>query len=181
MNYVYLNGQPVEHPHENHHHVSPSWLYAAVFGALLVLTAVTYAVSFAGLGPLGLPVAMIVAAMKATLVCAFFMHLASEDRLYVFAFLSSLACVGLFFTVVLFDAMSGTALNDGTEIGSQRRYEAPKAHKLVHHEEGEHGAEGEHAGGGDHAGEPGDAKAKGKKAPKGKKAAEAGHDAPAEH
>ncbi|HJQ84167.1 MAG TPA: cytochrome C oxidase subunit IV family protein [Candidatus Binatia bacterium] len=49
--------------------------YALVFVALLVLTAVTVFVSYLDLGPFGTPVALGIAAVKATLVLLFFMHL----------------------------------------------------------------------------------------------------------
>ena len=55
--YVFLNGKRVENPHESHHHISPVIVYVAVFAALLVLTGISYAVSFANLGPGSLPVA----------------------------------------------------------------------------------------------------------------------------
>ena len=35
---VFLNGKPVENPHEDHHHVSPIWEFTAVFVTLLFLT-----------------------------------------------------------------------------------------------------------------------------------------------
>ena len=87
---VFLNGKPVEHPHEDHHHVSPVWEFTAVFIALVCLTILTYAVSFAGLGSASLPVAMVVAFIKASLVVGYFMHLKYEDRFYAFIFLVTL-------------------------------------------------------------------------------------------
>lgn len=125
--YVFLNGKRVENPHESHHHISPVIVYVAVFGALLVLTGITYAVSFADLGPGSLPVAMIVASMKASLVVAFFMHLAYEDRFYLFIFLTSLVLIALFFGFVLFDVDSAGALNDEAAVGVPRVEEALKA------------------------------------------------------
>ena len=119
--YVFLNGKRVENPHESHHHISPVIVYVAVFAALLVLTGITYAVSFANLGPGSLPVAMIVAAMKASLVVAFFMHLAYEDRFYLFIFITSLLLIALFFGFVLFDVNAAGALNDEAAVGVPRQ------------------------------------------------------------
>ena len=75
---LHLHGKPVEGFVELHEHISPVSTYMKVFGALLVLTALTYAVSYMSLGPASLPVAMIVAVAKASLVCMFFMHLKWE-------------------------------------------------------------------------------------------------------
>jgi cytochrome c oxidase subunit 4 len=112
---IYLNGKPVEGFHEIHEHVSPVSAYVKVLSALLVLTALTYAVSFASLGPASLPVAMFVAVCKATLVCMFFMHLRYDDRYHVFVFMSTIIFVAIFFTFTLFDLQSRPRLNEEQE------------------------------------------------------------------
>ena len=109
---VFLNGKPVENPQEDHHHVSPVWQFTAVFIALLFLTILTYLVSFAGLGPFSLPVAMIIAATKGTLVVLFFMHLLYEDRFYAFVFCMALIFVAIFFGFTLFDMSTTDELNE---------------------------------------------------------------------
>ncbi len=55
--------------------------YLAIFVALLALTGLTVAVAFVDLGPLGAPVAVGIACLKATLVVLFFMHVKYESRL----------------------------------------------------------------------------------------------------
>src|ERR1041384_5178884 len=55
--------------------------YAAVFIALLCLTAITALVSFVDLGPFNTAVALGIAALKATLVALFFMGLIHSPRL----------------------------------------------------------------------------------------------------
>jgi len=55
-------------------HISPKSTYYAIFGALMVLTAVTVAVAFINLGSFNFPVAIGIAILKATLVILFFMH-----------------------------------------------------------------------------------------------------------
>ena len=55
-------------------HVSPKSTYYSIFGALMVLTAVTVGVAFVNLGALNFPVAIGIAITKATLVILFFMH-----------------------------------------------------------------------------------------------------------
>ena len=55
--------------------------YIVVWGALVVLTAVTVAVSYVHLGMMNVVVALLVASVKASLVALFFMHLRYENRL----------------------------------------------------------------------------------------------------
>ena len=62
-------------------HVSPKSTYYAIFGALMVLTAVTVGVAFVNLGALNFPVAIGIAITKATLVVLFFMHVKYSSRL----------------------------------------------------------------------------------------------------
>jgi len=64
-----------------HGHTVPLRVYFGVFGALMVLTAVTVAVAFMDLGPWNTIVAMGIAVTKATLVILFFMHVRYSDRL----------------------------------------------------------------------------------------------------
>jgi cytochrome c oxidase subunit 4 len=62
-------------------HVSPKSTYYAIFGALMVFTAITVAVAFINLGALNFPVAIGIAVTKATLVVLFFMHAKYSSRL----------------------------------------------------------------------------------------------------
>lgn len=112
MSKVYSNGIPVEHPHEVHEHVSPISLYNKIIGTLFVLTALTYAVSFANLGPASLTVAMIVATIKAALVVAYFMHLKYDEKYHLFVFLGTIIFVGIFFGFTMFDMDARSRLND---------------------------------------------------------------------
>ncbi len=120
---VYLNGKLVENPHEDHHHVSPVWVFTAVFVTLLFLTILTYLVSFAGLGSASLPVAMIVAVIKGSLVVGYFMHLKYEDRFYAFVFMVTFLFVGIFFTFTLFDISTTDDLNEEAGIHYKRGVE----------------------------------------------------------
>jgi len=62
-------------------HISPKSTYYAIFGALMVLTAITVGVAFIQLGSLNFPVALGIAIVKATLVILFFMHVKYSSRL----------------------------------------------------------------------------------------------------
>jgi cytochrome c oxidase subunit 4 len=78
-------------------HVSPKGIYYAIFGSLMVLTAVTVGVAFINLGPLNFPVAISIAIIKATLVILFFMHVKYSSRLT-----KLVVGTGFFFLMVLF-------------------------------------------------------------------------------
>jgi cytochrome c oxidase subunit 4 len=62
-------------------HISPTSTYYGIFGALMVLTALTVGVAFINLGALNFPVAIGIAITKATLVVLFFMHVKYSSRL----------------------------------------------------------------------------------------------------
>lgn len=62
-------------------HVSPKTTYYTIFGALMVLTAITVSIAFINLGPLNFPVALGIAILKATLVILFFMHAKYSSKL----------------------------------------------------------------------------------------------------
>lgn len=119
-NKLFFGGKAVDDFVECQEHISPVSLYLKVLAALFVLTGLTYAVSYASLGPASLPVAMIVAAMKATLVSAFFMHLIYDDKFHMFIFASSLLFVAIFFTFTIFDLESRDRLSETQAAGYRR-------------------------------------------------------------
>ena len=135
------------HAHENHHepHVLPLSVYYGVFGALLVLTVLTYAVSFAGLPPsLSFGVAMLVASCKATLVGAVFMHLIWDEKLNVIVIAVSVLAMLLFFGVTLMDELSrglilpeeGTLFKQNEEAALKEIANPPAAEHGGGHESG---------------------------------------------
>src|SRR5688500_10338781 len=89
-------------------HISPKSTYYAIFGSLMVLTAITVAVAFINLGRLNFPVALGIAILKATLVILFFMHVKYSSRL------TKLICGGaFFFLAVLFGLTMSDYLSRG--------------------------------------------------------------------
>jgi cytochrome c oxidase subunit 4 len=70
----------MEHAPSSHAHPSVG-LYLAVFGALMILTAITVAVAYINLGPLNNVVALAIAGVKTVLVVLFFMHVHYASRL----------------------------------------------------------------------------------------------------
>ena len=71
-------------------HIVPRKVYFAIFGALLVLTAVTVLVSWVDLGPFNLAVALLIAGTKAALVGLYFMHVRYSSPLTKLIVLASL-------------------------------------------------------------------------------------------
>lgn len=67
-------------------HIVPKRIYYLVFATLFLLTLVTVDVAFYDLGLLSLPVALLIATGKATLVIVYFMHVRYSSPLtWIFA------------------------------------------------------------------------------------------------
>ena len=77
-------------------HVSPIRVYLSIFGALMVLTAVTVFAAFVNLGSFNPVVALAIAIFKATLVVLYFMHVKYSSRLT-----KLVVMTGIFFLVIL--------------------------------------------------------------------------------
>ncbi|HLD74584.1 MAG TPA: cytochrome C oxidase subunit IV family protein [Bdellovibrionota bacterium] len=92
-----------------HHDHTPN--YVKVWIALLILTVITVSVSYIQFGRWGMHflnilVAMLVATIKGTLVCLYFMHLKEDNRVnqvvFISAFFFLVVFVGLTLSDVLF-------------------------------------------------------------------------------
>lgn len=91
------------------HHYDPSATlrsYFMVFGALMVGTVLTVAVSEVDLGLMNNAVALGIAMTKAGLVIAFFMHGRGSETLVKFCIFGSLFFVALMFYFPLIDVLS---------------------------------------------------------------------------
>lgn len=78
--------------------------YIVIWIALLILTGITWGVSYVNLGMGNVAVALLIASVKAALVALFFMHLRFENRL-VWAF----ALFPLFFlTLIILGTLADT-------------------------------------------------------------------------
>ena len=105
-------------------HIAPTSSYVAVFGTLMVLTAVTVGAAFVHIGALNFPIALAIAITKATVVILFFMHVKYSSRLTKFVVASCLfflACLfGLTFTDYLsrgwYASPRGTSSVGGTQV-----------------------------------------------------------------
>lgn len=100
-----------DHGHGDEPHVLPLQVYLGVWGALMVLTILTVAVSRFDFGSANTFVALIVATIKGSLVVGFFMHLRYDNRLYTIILLASLLFVSIFFTPTLIDLHTRDALD----------------------------------------------------------------------
>ena len=144
-------------------HISPISMYMKVYGALLVLTVITYAVSFADLGPFSLPAAMIVAVLKATLVVLFFMHLLHDDKFNSLILLVSMLFMGIFFAFTMLD-VGARDLITPVESNYYMQYEKmPERNEAIarevieqHRAGGGHGDDHGHGHGEDHGDEHGE-------------------------
>jgi cytochrome c oxidase subunit 4 len=103
-----------EHHDDEQHiaHITPLKVYFGVWAALIVGTIITVAVSYVdfnkmlGISNVNLLVAMLVATTKAGLVCAFFMHLKQDNKIFAVTFFSSIAFLAIFFILTFADLMT---------------------------------------------------------------------------
>ena len=84
------------------HTIIPKKYYQFTFVALLILTVITVVVSRFDFGMLNVPIAILVASIKAGLVGAFFMGLRWEKSNLIFVF-GGIAAIILFFLFTLLD------------------------------------------------------------------------------
>ncbi|WP_022835327.1 cytochrome C oxidase subunit IV family protein [Salisaeta longa] len=92
------------HAGDDHsHHIIPLKTLLSVFGGLIVLTILTVAVAQVDLGPLNIPVAIGIAAAKATLVVMFFMALKYDKPVNTLTFVMSTVFVVVFLAITLMD------------------------------------------------------------------------------
>ena len=81
-------------------------LYVAVFAALVVLTAITVAVSYVDLGPASVVVALAIASLKALLVLLFFMHLRESSGLTWVVALGGFFWLGILIALTMSDVLT---------------------------------------------------------------------------
>ncbi|MGB5685693.1 MAG: cytochrome C oxidase subunit IV family protein [Candidatus Electrothrix sp.] len=88
---------------EENQHIISYKILGSVLAALLVLTGVTVAVSSVDLGVFNVPVALLIASTKATLVLLFFMHMKYESRVIIVSFISAVVFLGILISLMFFD------------------------------------------------------------------------------
>jgi len=123
--------------------------YLTIYLLLIILTILTFAVSYAGLpGNLSFAAAMAVALLKSTLVAGWFMHLKYDNRFNLMVFLSAFWFMAVFFGFTLTDLGSRDAIlqqsgNFAARAEQGSKYAQP-AELLPGALEEEGGGEGEH-------------------------------------
>lgn len=106
------------------HHLIPIPVLLKVFAALVALTFLTIVTAkFVNLGPLNLPLALLLAISKTTLVVMFFMALKYDNRVNTLVFSMGVIFVLVFLVFTLFDTeFRGDLGNVGSEAISDIEY-----------------------------------------------------------
>jgi len=95
------------HAHEEfEHHVVPISTYLKVFWALMALLILTLIAASFPLGALNLPIAMVIAVVKALLVILFFMHVKYSSPLVKLTAASGVSWLLILFVLTLADYVS---------------------------------------------------------------------------
>ena len=92
--------------HTPHVHVTPVWVYIAVFMALAAGTIITVAASRFDLGMWNTPIALIIATIKAVLVILFFMHVIHSSRLTWVVIIASFLWLSTLFVLTFADYLT---------------------------------------------------------------------------
>jgi cytochrome c oxidase subunit 4 len=92
--------------HAPHVHVTPMWIYMAVFLALAVGTLLTWWVSTIELGMWNTPIALLIATIKAVLVILFFMHVIHSTRLTWVVVIASFLWLAMLFVLTFADYLT---------------------------------------------------------------------------
>jgi cytochrome c oxidase subunit 4 len=88
---------------EVHAHIGSYRMYGAVFVALIFCTLATVGVASIHLGKANLAVAVLIASIKAALVCTFFMHLKDDNKFNSLILISAVTFIGVFFALTIND------------------------------------------------------------------------------
>ena len=85
---------------EHNEHISSYKLLFGVLVSLLILTGVSVGVSYIDMGFFNVPIALLVASTKATIVLLFFMHMKYESKVIAISFTSTFLflCIMISFT-----------------------------------------------------------------------------------
>ena len=94
------------HEHTPHVHVTGLGVYFAVFAELAAGTILTYLASTVDLGWANTPIALAIAAVKASLVILYFMHAVHSTRLTWVVILGSFLWLGVLFVLTFADYLT---------------------------------------------------------------------------
>lgn len=88
--------------HDNTHTV-PYKLHALILLVLLVMTAISVAVTQIHLGTLTVVIALLLATIKATLVLTYFMHLKFDNKFYALMVVGVIVLIGIVIFITFLD------------------------------------------------------------------------------
>jgi cytochrome c oxidase subunit 4 len=94
------------HKHAPPHHITPVWVYLAVFAALAIGTLLTVYAASVDLGALNTPIGLLIACTKATLVILFFMHVLHSTRLTWVVIIAAFLWLGVLFVLTFSDYLT---------------------------------------------------------------------------
>ncbi|MCP4654406.1 MAG: cytochrome-c oxidase [bacterium] len=89
--------------HQDEHHLVPYRVYVVVWAALLALTAITVGVSYLDLKHVAILTAVLIAAVKGSLVLLYFMNIRFEKPLFVIMILAVMGTYGIFIGLTFTD------------------------------------------------------------------------------
>ena len=120
------------HEHHTHHHILPPSMIYRVGGILLFLTFITVAVAQIDLGPWNFAVAMLVASIKASLVCLFFMGLKYDHKENTVIFSTAFIFMAIFMILTFSDLLTrgdiyvkGSILPEGIGASAKSKFKKP--------------------------------------------------------
>jgi len=124
----------MDHGHHTHH-ITPKSLLIKIFGALIVLTILTVAVSRVHLGVLNVPIALGIAIVKAMLVVTVFMAVKWDNKVNALVIGLSVLFVSIFLIFTLFDTVYRGDLSnvDRVPISDQQRQQSAEMAPAVDH------------------------------------------------
>jgi cytochrome c oxidase subunit 4 len=135
-------------------HVLPFTTYVATFVALLVLTAITVAVSYVNFGAANIVIALLVATIKASIVALLFMHLFYDHKFHSIIIVIGLLFLGVFIAFTMFDTEYRGHNNDPLKadrpLDIKQPWAGTRSDELIKERWGKgekkEGEKGEHAG-----------------------------------
>lgn len=92
-----------QHANEHQHHVVPVSIYIVIFVSLMILTGLTVFASQKDFGPGNTIIAVSIAALKATLVILYFMHVRYNDNIVRIAVFTGFLWLGVMIVLTLSD------------------------------------------------------------------------------
>ena len=107
--------------HDAKPHVLPRSVLLGTFGALLAFTAVTVTAARMDLGGANVVIALGIAALKASIVALFFMHLKYESRFQLVVLVGSLFFAVLLASFVVFDTPHSQAAIRAHEVAAKTK------------------------------------------------------------